>query len=369
MKINEVEKILNISRLNIRFYESKILLTAEHDKYSEKNIVDFKKILILRKCNISIENIKSLFNKTKTLKEIMSNQISNIDKKYVGSKILCEKLSAEKKAFDKIDVDKYMKIINEEEKNNNKFYDISSDYTFNTEKSLKNYIFGDDKKINIKKIVFTLYILLLFSIFCLFDIVIYGQIDMIENVTMTVIFTILDYLFVEALINDKNLKINTKFYIINLIIVILGICLYNFVKVVSNKYADVNKEVLDFSVSSTLIKISRNKYKNNDYKTFYAQGHMIIDSVEKDGKIYTYIVAKYGEYTKNNGKCESVNTTSEPMVMVFDKVKNGTGAYNLSEYKENEIPVKYKDKTNVDYNSKLFQNQINDYCEKYHYIK
>lgn len=362
MKINEVERMLKISRLNIKFYEREILLIAEHEKYSEKNIIEFKKILILRKCNISIEDIKSLFNKNTTLKEVTTNQISKIDENMVGSKTLCKKLSLETKDFDKINVDKYMKIIEKEEDKNNKFYNISKDYTYTAE-TVKNDLFNSDSKINIKKIFLTLYVLLLFSIFCVFDIVIYGQIDMIENVTMTIIFTILDYLFVEAFINDKNLKLNTKFYIINLIIVILSISLYNFVKFVSNKYADVNENVLDFSVSATLIKISREKYKDRDVESVYAQSHQIIDSYEKDGKIYTYIVAKYGEYIKKNNECESVNTTSEPMTMIFDKVKNGSGAYNLNEYKENEIPDKYKDKLNVDYNSKFFKDQTDKYCQ------
>ena len=120
---------------------------------------------------------------------------------------------------------------------------------------------------------------------------------------------------------------------------------------------------MDFSVSATLIKISREKYKDRDIESVYAQSHQIIDSYEKDGKIYTYIVSKYGEYIKKNNECESVNTTSEPMTMIFDKVKNGSGAYNLNEYKENEIPDKYKDKLNVDYNSKFFKDQTDKYCQ------
>ena len=216
----------------------------------------------------------------------------------------------------------------------------------------------------IMKGIYALYVLLLFGIFCLFDIVIYDKLDMIENVTMTFIFVVLDYLFVEAFINEKHIKLNTKFYIINLIIVVLGICLYNFIKVVSNKNASLNEEVLEFSVSKTLVKISKEKYKDNNGDYVYAQGHKILDSEEKDGKIYTYIVTKYGKYTNNNEKCEIVEATSEPITIIFDKVKNGTGAYNLEEYKENEIPDKYKDKLDVDYNDKFFKDQIDNYCKK-----
>lgn len=374
MKIKEVEKILKVSRSNIRFYEKEGLLTPtrgdnEYRNYSDKDIVKLKKIIMLRKCNISIDDIKCLFNKTKSLEEISLKQISKIDKcmkELEGAKTLCRKLSLETKNIDRINADKYMNIINKEEEKGNKFYNTSKDFEYVEENN------GNDKnekseskmKKYIMKGIYALYVLLLFGIFCLFDIVIYDKLDMIENVTMTFIFVVLDYLFVEAFINEKHIKLNTKFYIINLIIVVLGICLYNFIKVVSNKNASVNEEVLEFSVSKTLVKISKEKYKDNNGDYVYAQGHKILDSKEKDGKIYTYIVTKYGKYTNNNEKCEIVEATSEPITIIFDKVKNGTGAYNLEEYKENEIPDKYKDKLDVDYNDKFFKDQIDNYCKK-----
>ena len=100
MKIKEVEKILKVSRANIRFYEKEVLLTptrgdSEYRNYSDKDIVKLKKIIMLRKCNISIDDIKCLFNKTKSLEEISLKQISKIDKcmkELKGAKTLCRKL-------------------------------------------------------------------------------------------------------------------------------------------------------------------------------------------------------------------------------------------------------------------------------------
>ena len=82
MKIKEVEKILKVSRANIRFYEKEGLLTptrgdSEYRNYSDKDIVKLKKIIMLRKCNMSIDDIKCLFNKTKSLEEISLKQIQN----------------------------------------------------------------------------------------------------------------------------------------------------------------------------------------------------------------------------------------------------------------------------------------------------
>ena len=67
MTIKEVEKKLNISRANIRFYEKEGLLEPkrcdnEYRDYSEDDLKRLEKILLFRKCNISIENIRLIFN-------------------------------------------------------------------------------------------------------------------------------------------------------------------------------------------------------------------------------------------------------------------------------------------------------------------
>lgn len=62
MTIKEVEKKLNITRANIRFYEKEGLLEPkrcdnEYRDYSEDDLKRLEKILLFRKCNISIENL------------------------------------------------------------------------------------------------------------------------------------------------------------------------------------------------------------------------------------------------------------------------------------------------------------------------
>lgn len=59
MTIKEVEKKLNITRANIRFYEKEGLLEPkrcdnEYRDYSEDDLKRLEKILLFRKCNISI---------------------------------------------------------------------------------------------------------------------------------------------------------------------------------------------------------------------------------------------------------------------------------------------------------------------------
>ena len=101
MTIKEVEKKLNITRANIRFYEKEGLLQPkrcdnEYRDYSEDDLKRLEKILIFRKCNISIENIRLIFNGIKNLDEVFKEQISVIEnevKQLNGAKIMCKKLS------------------------------------------------------------------------------------------------------------------------------------------------------------------------------------------------------------------------------------------------------------------------------------
>lgn len=77
-------KKLNITRANIRFYEKEGLLQPkrcdnEYRDYSEDDLKRLEKILIFRKCNISIENIRLIFNGVKNLDEVFKEQISVIE--------------------------------------------------------------------------------------------------------------------------------------------------------------------------------------------------------------------------------------------------------------------------------------------------
>ena len=65
MKIKQVEELVGITSKNIRFYESQGLLTPEradngYREYHQDNIEVLKKIKLLRKIGISVEDIKSV---------------------------------------------------------------------------------------------------------------------------------------------------------------------------------------------------------------------------------------------------------------------------------------------------------------------
>ena len=94
MKIKQVEELVGITSKNIRFYESQGLLTPERaDKgnreYNQDNIEVLKKIKLLRKIGISVEDIKSVLNDNVTLEnclekylDVLEKQKSNLTKMY-----------------------------------------------------------------------------------------------------------------------------------------------------------------------------------------------------------------------------------------------------------------------------------------------
>ena len=85
--------------------------------------------MLFRKCNISIENIRLIFNGVKNLDEIFKEQISVIEnevKQLNGAKIMCKKLSQEKYSVYTLDTDKYSNIYNKE---NHKCTSISIEFS------------------------------------------------------------------------------------------------------------------------------------------------------------------------------------------------------------------------------------------------
>ncbi|MDE6722978.1 MAG: MerR family transcriptional regulator, partial [Eubacterium sp.] len=85
MKIQELEKELNISRANIRFYEKEGLLNPARKEngyrdYSDEDIAVLKKIIIYRKLGISVTDIKKIFANELDLQEAVSQSIENLKK-------------------------------------------------------------------------------------------------------------------------------------------------------------------------------------------------------------------------------------------------------------------------------------------------
>ena len=66
MKINDVEKLTGLTAKSIRYYESKGLITVQHNKengyriYTEEDVLHLKRIKVLRYLDFSIEEIRCI---------------------------------------------------------------------------------------------------------------------------------------------------------------------------------------------------------------------------------------------------------------------------------------------------------------------
>ena len=379
MTIKEVEKKLNISRANIRFYEKEGLLEPkrnenEYRNYNESDIKKLEKILLFRKCNVSIENIRLILNGKIDIDEVFKKQISIIDnevKQLEGAKIICKKLAQEKSSVDKIDIEKYINTMNNEEQKGNKFYNITEDYILATEKLYQSIIEnkkfkgGNKMKKGIKIGLYVASSLLLFLFLILFDYIFSKNIDWTGAIILTAIITAADLIGVKKYIENKSgekftKKQNINHFLITILVMIIALLGYYSIKQVYDVNKEPNNTVLEMSVKKSLLDIANSKYKNND-SYIYAESHKVLDTEIKNNEIYVYVVANYGLFSKNGNELIPVNSNKGTLTMIYKKDKNKNGIYELKEYKENSLPNKLKEKANVNYESSYFKNQLNNY--------
>lgn len=85
MKIKEIEKRTGIQSANIRYYEKEGLLHPERNEennyrdYSEADVQRLEQIKILRLLGISIEEIKELYMDERTLEEVITARLEQLD--------------------------------------------------------------------------------------------------------------------------------------------------------------------------------------------------------------------------------------------------------------------------------------------------
>lgn len=135
MNINEVEKLLSVSRSNIRFYEKTGLINPERSKnnyrnYSETDVAELKKILVLRKLGFSVEEIFKMQKGELSLSNATDENIVRLEKEIEslnGALLMAKKLSAQKAEFDELDQEKLWDEITNAEEKGQKFADIVGD--------------------------------------------------------------------------------------------------------------------------------------------------------------------------------------------------------------------------------------------------
>ena len=89
MTIKEVEELLEIPRATIRFYEKEGLITPNREKnryrdYSDEDVEKLKKIVILRKIGMSVEDINDIFDGAKSINEVLDENIIKLQNKWMS---------------------------------------------------------------------------------------------------------------------------------------------------------------------------------------------------------------------------------------------------------------------------------------------
>ncbi len=135
MTIKEVEQLLEVPRATVGFYEKEGLITPTREgngyrDYSNEDVEKLKKIIILRKIGMSIEEISDLFDGVKSMNEVLDDNIGNLQKQMdelKGAMNLCRRMKEDTVQISSMDVNTYWNTIEEEEKQGNRFIDIAKD--------------------------------------------------------------------------------------------------------------------------------------------------------------------------------------------------------------------------------------------------
>jgi len=103
MKINEVESLVGITKKNIRFYEEQGLLSPKRNsensyrEYDDEDVQTLRRIKLLRKLGVPIEEIRQMFGGTHTVADGMRRHLISLERERRNleqSIALCQELQS-----------------------------------------------------------------------------------------------------------------------------------------------------------------------------------------------------------------------------------------------------------------------------------
>ena len=133
MKIKQVEELVGITRKNIRFYEDQGLLNVEraengYREYHQADVIRLQEIKLFRKMDISIEEMKLLFEKKKSLQICLEQHLKELDHRKEGlSKMqdMCERLILEHRSLESLNAEDCLEEMEQMEKEGAKFMNVN----------------------------------------------------------------------------------------------------------------------------------------------------------------------------------------------------------------------------------------------------
>lgn len=133
MKIKQVEELVGITRKNIRFYEEQGLLNVEraengYREYHRADIARLQEIKLFRKMDISIEEMRALFEKRKSLQFCLEQHLGELERRREGlvkMQEMCQRLIAEHQSLDTLNAENCLEEIEQMEKEGAKFMNVN----------------------------------------------------------------------------------------------------------------------------------------------------------------------------------------------------------------------------------------------------
>ena len=133
MKSIQVEELVGITRKNIRFYEGQGLLYVEraengYREYHQEDVIRLQEIKLFRKMDISIEEMKLLFEKKKSLQICLEQHLKELEHRKEGllkMQDMCERLILEHRSLESLNAEDCLEEIEQMEKEGAKFMNVN----------------------------------------------------------------------------------------------------------------------------------------------------------------------------------------------------------------------------------------------------
>lgn len=148
MTIKEVEQILEVPRATIRFYEKEGLIDPKREgnryrDYSEEDVEQLKRIIILRKAGLPLSDISDLFDGAESIDSVLTDNLLSLQKQMEelkGSINLCRKIKEDAPEISSFNPEIYWNYIEEEEKKGNAFVNIAKELAHEEKKILARHL-------------------------------------------------------------------------------------------------------------------------------------------------------------------------------------------------------------------------------------
>ena len=133
MKINEVEQLVGVTKRNIRFYEKEGLLSPGRNAengyrdYGEEDVAALKKIKLLRKLSVPMEEIRKMQQGVLTLRDGVRRHMIQLEREQENlgkTQLLCQRLLDADEQLSGLDADVYLAQMEQLEREGTRFVNI-----------------------------------------------------------------------------------------------------------------------------------------------------------------------------------------------------------------------------------------------------